>query len=124
MILGMGTDIIEIQRLSSVLERTGEKFAQRILTPVEMNLYNRNKQPVRLLAKRFAVKESVAKALGTGIGRGVSWQDIELYHDEAGKPLVKLSNGAAKRLEQLGATQCHVSISDERHYATAFAIIQ
>lgn len=124
MILGMGTDIIEIQRLESVLKRTGDSFAQRILTPAEMYQFHNNKQPVRLLAKRFAVKESVAKALGTGIGRGVSWQDIEVYHDDMGKPHVKLTSGAAERLAHLGATICHVSISDEKHYATAFSIIE
>ena len=87
----MGTDILKIERVDEVMARLGEKFMQRILTEQEQAEYRASTQGNRLLAKRFAAKEAVAKALGTGIGRGVSWQDIQIEHDDNGAPLVSLS---------------------------------
>lgn len=124
MIRGIGTDIIEIKRLEPVLERLGDKFVQRILTPAEIVFYQNHKMPVRMLAKRFAAKEAVAKALGTGIGRGVSWQDMELKHNDSGAPIMELSGGAAERMHFLDAENCFLSLSDEKEYAVAFAIIE
>ncbi|GAA4897326.1 holo-ACP synthase [Ferrimonas pelagia] len=127
-ILGLGTDIVEIARFSERLERMGEekaeRFAARILTPDELEAWLTHSDPARLLAKRFAVKEAAAKALGTGIGRGVSFQHIELCHDAWGAPQLQLSDGALERLRQLGGQHCHVSLSDERHYAMATVILE
>ena len=81
-----------------VLERQGDRFMERILTPAEREEYRESRQGVRLLAKRFCAKEAVVKALGTGIGRGVSWQDIQVEHDANGAPLVRLQGGAGDHL--------------------------
>ncbi|GAA5192369.1 holo-ACP synthase [Ferrimonas gelatinilytica] len=123
-IIGLGTDVVEILRIEEQASRLGVRFAQRILTPSELEQWRTHKAPSRLLAKRFAVKEAAAKALGTGIGRGVSFQHIELRHNEAGAPLLHLSGGAAERLAVLGGRHCHVSLSDERDYAVATVILE
>lgn len=123
-ILGLGTDIAEIARVAAQSERLGEKFARRILTDNELAEWHAHKQPERLLAKRFAVKEAAGKALGTGIGRGVSFQHIELGHDDWGAPVLILSAGAAERMASLGATRAHVSLSDEQAYAVATVILE
>lgn len=123
MTLGIGTDIVEISRLEKVVARTGEKFAERILTDVEMAQYNATRMPVRLLAKRFAAKEAASKALGTGIGRGISWHDFQIDHNEDGAPLLKVTGGAKIKMASLGASQMLISISDEQEYAVAFVVL-
>ncbi|MBT1444509.1 holo-ACP synthase [Shewanella sp. JM162201] len=122
-LLGLGTDIVEISRIQEHLERSGERLAKRVLTEAEMALFVASGHRERYLAKRFAAKEAVAKALGTGIGRGVSFQHIETYSSDTGAPMVRLTDGARARLDALGATSVHLSIADERHYAVATAII-
>ena len=116
--ISVGTDILRVQRIEAVLERQGDKFVQRFLTPDEIGEYECSRYPARLLAKRFAAKEAVAKCLGTGIGRGVSWQDIAIVHDDSGAPGVQLS-GAEKR----GAGSVAISLSDEDEYVVAFAVL-
>ena len=95
MVIAIGTDIVEIARIAEVLERQGERFIDRILTVSEKTLYNQSKS-VSFVAKRFAAKEAVAKAFGTGIGRGVSFQDIVISNNAKGAPLVELSNGGGR----------------------------
>lgn len=123
MIKGIGTDIVALQRIEQVLARQGERFAKRILTEKEWQEFQSVSHPARLLAKRFAAKEAAAKALGTGIGRGVSWQDFQVDHDDHGAPLLTLQGGAEQRLAVLGASQCLLSLSDEEHYAVAFVVL-
>jgi len=122
--IGLGTDILHTPRLKPVLDRQGERFVRRILTPEEFSQYQQSKQPVRLLAKRFAAKEAVAKALGTGIGRGVSWQDIHIRHNQSGAPLVELSGGAQQRAQELGGSEVLISLADEQDYVIAFAALR
>ncbi|MDP4651667.1 MAG: holo-ACP synthase [Haliea sp.] len=122
--IALGTDILEIQRIAAVVERLGERFVRRILTPAECAEYHASQQPVRLLAKRFAAKEAIAKALGTGIGRGVSWQDIEVRHDPQGAPLVSLTGGAADVVHRRGGSGVLLSLADEQAYVVAFAVLQ
>ena len=122
MVIAIGTDIVEIARIAEVLERQGERFIDRILTVSEKTLYNQSKS-VSFVAKRFAAKEAVAKALGTGIGRGVSFKDIVISNNAKGAPLVELSNGAADVMRELGGARMLLSISDERHYALAYAVL-
>ena len=97
MVKGIGTDIVATARIEAALKRTGRKFAQRILTEFELTQFDVASQPAAFLAKRFAAKEAAAKALGTGIGRGISWQHMHIEHDEMGAPLlilvVQLRNG-------------------------------
>ena len=122
--IALGTDILEIERITAVVERLGERFVQRILTPAERAEYAASHHGVRLLAKRFAAKEAVAKALGTGIGRGVSWQDIEVQHDAFGAPRVVLSGGAAEVARHRGGTTVLLLLADEQAYVVAFAALQ
>lgn len=121
--IAIGTDILKIQRVDAVVERLGERFVQRILTPAEQLEYKQSQQPNRLLAKRFAAKEAIAKTLGTGIGRGVSWQDISIGHDAKGAPLVKLDGGALAVATERGGSRVELSIADELDYVVAFAVL-
>ena len=121
--IAVGTDILEVDRMRKVLDRMGDKFARRILRPDEWQAFSDSAQPHRLLAKRFAAKEAVAKTLGTGIGRGVSWQDICIRHTDDGAPQVELSGGALDVARRLGGEWVAISIADEREYVVAFAVL-
>ncbi len=122
--IAIGTDIVRIARITEVVERQGQRFVSRILRPEEIHEYQSHREPARLLAKRFAAKEAVAKCLGTGIGRGVSWQDILVHHDNNGAPLVTLSGGAREVAQRLGSETVLLSLSDEDAYVIAFAALQ
>lgn len=122
-ILGMGTDIVEIARIEEALSRSA-RLASRVLTEAEMALFESSPEPVRYLAKRFAAKEAAVKALGTGIGRGISWHHIEVSNDALGAPRLSFSAAFAERCDTMGVTRSHVSISDEQHYATATVILE
>ena len=123
-IIGIGTDIVEIERIREQQKRLGDRLAKRVLTEAEFAIYAMSKLPERYLAKRFAAKEAAAKALGTGIGRGVSFQHIHISNDNNGAPIVTFSDGAAQRLISLGGRLGHISIADEKHYATATVILE
>lgn len=123
-IVGLGTDIVEITRIESVIERSADSLAKRILTEHEYAQYQQQAKPARFLAKRFAVKEAAAKALGTGIRNGLAFNQFEITNDELGKPLLSLSGEALKLANNLKSTHFHVSITDERHYAAATVIIE
>lgn len=123
-IVGLGTDIAEIERVEKALARSGEAFAKRILTESELETFSGLKQQGRFLAKRFAVKEAASKALGTGIALGVSFQDFNVSNDEHGAPVLTLSNKALEIAVQKGVAHVHLSISDERHYAVATVILE
>lgn len=123
MVKGIGTDIVEVERITKVAERQGDKFIQRILTAAEQKEFVRLNHSMAFLAKRFAAKEAVAKALGTGIGHGVSFQDINVINNDKGAPSVVLFGGAAEELNRLGATDVLLSLADETHYAVAYAIV-
>lgn len=124
MITGIGTDIIRIERMVTAWERHGERLSERILTPSERTQFAAHADPMRFLAKRWAAKEATAKALGTGIRAGVGFQAIEITNDALGKPEVALYDGAAERLQELGASRCWLTLSDEAEYAVAFVVIQ
>lgn len=122
-IAGLGTDIVEFARF----ERDGEvnqRLAKRILTEHEMQIFNQSHTPLRYLAKRFAAKEATVKALGTGIGNGVSWQHVEVRNNEYGAPLLAFSGEIARLCEARGITRSFISISDEQHYAVATVILE
>ncbi|MDD9892745.1 MAG: holo-ACP synthase [Gammaproteobacteria bacterium] len=122
-VLGVGTDIVSVSRIEQSWQRFGPKFAAQILHPNEVVELAGKNNAAAYLAKRFAAKEAVGKALGTGLGEGVSASNIEVKNKENGAPTVQLHGGAQKRLEALGGSQCQLSISDEKEYAVAFAII-
>lgn len=125
MIIGIGVDLCEIARIHAAVRRHGDHFANRILATDELTEFyqlNPSKQ-VAFLAKRFAAKEAVAKALGTGIGSGFGFHDITVSHDERGKPLVIL-NSENVTLKDACGSRIHLGISDERTHAIAFCTIE
>ena len=121
--IAVGTDIIKFERIDDVLERLGDRFVERILTPQEREEYAASSRPGNLLAKRFAAKEAVAKSLGTGIGRGVSWQDSRISHDDKGAPLVTLTGGALDVAREKGGSRVALSLADEVDCVIAFAVL-
>jgi len=125
MIIGVGVDLCEIERIREAISRHGDHFAQRILATDERTEFDSLTQSMRppFLAKRFAAKEAVAKALGTGIGRGLGFHDITITHDELGKPMVSLTS-ENQALKDALSYRIHLSISDERTHAVAFCTIE
>ncbi|PLW68018.1 holo-ACP synthase [Pseudohalioglobus lutimaris] len=121
--IAVGTDILRFDRIDAVVERQGLRFVERILCPEECEEYADSARPANLLAKRFAAKEAVAKALGTGIGRGVSWQDIRIAHNAHGAPVVELTGGALRVARELGGTRVALSLADEVDCVVAFAVL-
>ncbi len=123
MILGLGVDLVEVGRVARVLERHGERFLKRILTPEERLFVSKRAEPAQRVAAFFAAKEACLKALGTGL-RGISWQEIEVGHKPSGKPFLVLKGRAQERFEALGGRAIHVSLSHERSHAVAVVIIE
>jgi len=119
----IGTDIVNIGRIERVLEKQGSRFVCRVLTEAERDVYRKRGESIKFLANRFAGKEAIAKALGTGIAGGVTFQSIEILPDERGTPRASLSGVAREIQESLGAKYVHISLSDETDYVVAFACI-
>jgi holo-[acyl-carrier protein] synthase len=124
MILGTGTDIIEVERIASSFEKFGERFLNRILLPDEIAYCLSHRAPAPFFAVRFSAKEAVSKAFGTGIGAALGWQDIEIRRQESGEPYVVLHGKGQKLFESRSATKLHVSLSHTLHYAVAMAILE
>ena len=128
MIIGIGSDLIDIRRIERSLERHGERFIARIFTDVERAKSERRKQRAASYAKRFAAKEACSKALGSGISQGVYWRDMGVVNLPGGKPTMHLTGGAAAKLEQLipagHKAVIHLTITDEFPLAQAFVIIE
>ena len=127
MINGVGTDLLDIRRLESTLERFGERFTERIYTEIERQRASRRARPANMLAMCYAAKEACAKALGTGFREGVFWRDMGVVHLPSGKPTMVLTGGALKRLEALTprgmSADVAVSLTDEHPMAHAIVII-
>ena len=131
MIIGIGSDLIDITRIAKVLERHGERFINRIFTDVEQARAGRRDQQPKLVtatyAKRFAAKEACSKALGTGIRHGVWWRDMGVVNQRGGRPTMVLTGGAKVRLDALTppgmVAQIDLSITDEWPLAQAFVVI-
>ena len=121
-ILGIGTDVVEVLRIAQMIERHGELFITRVYTPFEIQYCNARKAATQHFAGRWAAKEAILKALGTGWARGISWTDMEVRNDEAGRPAVRLGGGAREVCEKLGIGDILITISHCRTHATAFAI--
>jgi holo-[acyl-carrier protein] synthase len=128
LIVGIGSDLSDIRRVEKTLERFGDRFTHRIFTETERARAERKGGRASSYAKRFAAKEACAKALGTGIRRGVFWRDIGVVNLRSGQPTLALSGGAAARLAELvpgGMTPfIHVSLTDDYPYAQAFVVIE
>lgn len=127
MIIGLGSDLIDIRRVDKSIERFGERFLSRIFTAVEREKSDKRSQRAASYAKRFAAKEACSKALGTGLRRGVFWRDMGVVNLLSGQPTMKLTGGAAKRLQSLlpenHAAQIHLTITDDFPLAQAFVLI-
>ena len=128
MIIGLGSDLIDIRRIEKSLERYGERFMSRIFTDVERAKSDRRRERAASYAKRFAAKEACAKALGTGMARGVFWRDMGVVNLPGGKPTMKLTGGAAERLAQMMPPRhrpaIHLTITDDFPLAQAFVVIE
>jgi holo-[acyl-carrier protein] synthase len=122
MILGLGTDIVEIERIRRMISRHGDHFLERCFTPAEIQYAGRHRDAAVRFAGRWAAKEAVVKVLGTGFVQGITFQDIEVLPLDSGQPSVTLSGGAAEVAARLGITQVQITISHARNYATATAI--
>lgn len=127
-IIGIGTDIIAVSRIRENLNRHPEKFIERILSVQEKQCLPPDlkwDEPhwVGYVAKRFAGKEAFAKALGTGIANGISFQDISILNDQQGKPYIECTGNAKQQLAQRQIQTIHVSLSDEKEYAVAFVVL-
>ncbi len=127
MILGMGSDLIDIRRIEKTLERYGERFLDRIFTELERKKSDDRLQRAASYAKRYAAKEACSKALGTGFRKGVFWRDIGVVNLPSGKPTLKLTGGAASRLVELTppgmVAEIELSMTDEPPMAQAIVII-
>jgi holo-[acyl-carrier protein] synthase len=121
-VVGIGTDIVECLRIAQMIERHGELFINRVYTPLEISYCQSRKQSTQHYAGRWAAKEAILKALGTGWRRGISWRDVEVRNDQGGKPVVGLRGGARDAVELFGIRQILVSISHCRSHATAYAV--
>jgi len=121
-IIGIGTDITECLRIARMIERHGELFISRVYTPDEIQYCQGRAQATQHFTGRWAAKEAILKALGTGWRRGITWRDVEVCNDASGKPIVTVQGGVKEVVEQLGVTRLMVSISHCRSHATAYAL--
>jgi holo-[acyl-carrier protein] synthase len=128
MIIGLGSDLIDIRRIERSIERFGDRFLDRVYTEIERVKSDRRRERAASYAKRFAAKEACSKALGTGLSRGVYWRDMGVVNMPGGKPTMQLTNGAAKRLAEMMPEGyeaiIHVTITDDKPLAQAFVIIE
>ena len=128
MIVGLGSDLTDIRRIEKTLERHGERFTNRIFTELERARSERKADRAASYAKRFAAKEACAKALGTGMRRGVFWRDMGVVNLRSGQPTMELTGGAHARLLEIMPPGCrpviHLSLTDDHPYAQAFVIIE
>ena len=124
MIRGIGVDIVKVDRIEKAVERWGHRFLKRIFTAAEIERCQKRARPAQCLALRFAAKEAFAKALGLGMREGLRWRDIEVVHDNFGKPDLLLHNQAQRLLEAMEASRTWLSLSDERELALAVVVLE
>ena len=128
MIYGVGTDICDVRRIAGVLERRGERFAERVLGPHEIEVYRARRaqlaeRGVRYLATRFSAKEAFSKAIGLGMRTPMTWRGCEVVKQKSGKPEIRLHGALAEWCAVRGLS-AHVSVSDESDYATSFVVVE
>ena len=125
MIIGIGIDIIDIRRIEKIFIKYGDRFIKKCFLQTEIQSSENRRNDIQSYAKRYSAKEACAKALGTGLARGVYWKDIEVSNNNLGKPILTLHNKAAKILNQISSknTRIEVSLSDEKNYAISNVII-
>ena len=124
MIVGIGTDLVEIRRIESILDRRRERFVDRIYTSAECVYCDKKASSFQEYAARFAAKEAVMKALGTGRSRGVAWRDIEVVNEPSGRPTIRMTGRAAERARAIGAQHCHLTLSHDGGFAIATVVFE
>jgi len=124
MVLGIGVDIVEINRVRALLERHKDRFVDRVLCPGEKAYCNRRADPAPSIASRFAAKEAVLKALGVGWSGGVRWQDVEVIRGEIGPPRAELHGQAARVAQNLGVRRLHITLTHDGGAAVAVAVLE
>ena len=124
MIFGVGTDVVEIERIAKALERFGERFAQRVLCEPELKRFRSHNKPAAYLAKRFAAKEAFTKALGTGIKAPANWHGVWVTNLASGKPELRFTEALKTLLAAKGIQRSHLSLTDERGVAMATVILE
>ncbi|MGG7568379.1 holo-ACP synthase [Rhodovulum sp. DZ06] len=128
MIIGIGSDLADIRRIEGTLERFGQRFVQRVFTEVEQAKSEKRRERAASYAKRWAAKEAMSKALGTGLRMGVAWREMGVVNLPSGKPTMRLTGGAARRLAELTppghSAVVHVTITDDHPWAQAFVVIE
>lgn len=124
MIYGIGTDIVEVGRIESSVEKFGDDFALRVLATSEMPSYTASNIKARFLAKRFAAKEAFSKALGTGLREPATFQNIAVSHDDLGKPILVIAEELQDFLAGKNIKHMHLTISDEKNLAAAFVVLE
>ena len=123
MIFGIGVDVVETRRIAESIERLGERFLERVYQPGEIEYCRSMRTPASHFAARFAAKEAVSKAFGTGFSNQVNWRDIEIRRKATGEPFVVLHSGAAELAKRLGIRTIFVSLSHSDEYAVANAVL-
>jgi len=124
MILGTGTDLIDIRRIERALARFGNRFARRVLVEHEYQRFCAHVKPAHYLAKRFAAKEAFSKAMGTGIHFPVNWHNVSVANERSGRPYLQFSEPLSALLDQRGISRAHLSLSDEVEMACAFVVLE
>ena len=124
MMLGLGTDLIETSRVQESMNRFGQRFLERIYTAGEIAYCRRKKNAAESFAARFAAKEAGAKALGTGISRGVSWKELEVRREAGRRPVLHLTGRAAERATAMGVRRVHLSLTHSRDLAMAVVVVE
>jgi holo-[acyl-carrier protein] synthase len=128
MILGIGTDLANIERIQKALDRFGDRFRHRVFTVTEQNRAERMKKPADVYAKRWAAKEACSKALGTGLRMGIAWKDMAVSNLPSGQPVMEVTGWARERLDQMTpdgySATIHVSLTDDHPWAQAFVVIE
>ena len=128
MILGIGTDFANIDRIQKTIDRFGQRFKDRVFTPIEQNKAEKRKDIAGTYAKRWAAKEACSKALGTGLAMGISWKDMSVSNLETGQPIMKLTGWAAKKMSDMTPEGyeaiVHVTLTDDHPWAQAFVVIE
>jgi holo-[acyl-carrier protein] synthase len=122
-LFGIGIDVVEVKRIGSSMDEFGEKFVNRIFTKAEQDYCASQKRPAIHYAARFAAKEAIAKAFGTGIGKQISWLDMEITRQASGEPSVIMSGGGKKYAEELKVADIKISLTHAEHYAAANAVV-
>jgi holo-[acyl-carrier protein] synthase len=124
MVIGVGTDLMEISRIAQSIDRFGDRFLERVFTAREIEYCRRKKNAAESFAARFAAKEAAAKALGTGISRGVGWLELEVGREPDGRPTMELTGRAAEQARELGVARVSLSLTHSRDIALAVVVME